>query len=110
MSVPRTLCFMVDENKDPYEATTAGRYLKINCSVMTPNKGRLDELKHLIAEYRVDGVVEVVLHGCRTFAVEAWLTKTTVHDMLGLPYLSVDTDFFIQIAARSRPVQAPSSR
>ena len=89
---PRTLRFMVDENKDPYEAL-AERYLKINCSVMTPNRGRFDDLKHLVSDYRVDGVVEVVLQGCHTFAVEAWHTKTTIYEELGLPYLRVDTDF-----------------
>ena len=83
---------MVDEDKDPYEAL-AERYLKINCSVMTPNKGRFGDLKHLVADYRVDGVVEVVLQGCHTFAVEAWHTKTTVYEELGLPYLRIDTDF-----------------
>ena len=81
---PRTLRFMVDKDKDPYEAL-AERYLKINCSVMSPNKGRFDDLRHLISEYRVDGVVEVVLQGCHTFAVEAWHTKNTVHEELGLP-------------------------
>ena len=93
---PRTLRFMVDEDKDkdkdPYEAL-AERYLKINCSVMTPNKGRFGDLKHLVADYRVDGVVEVVLQECHTFVVEAWHTKTTVYEELGLPYLRIDTDF-----------------
>ena len=89
---PRTLRFMVDEEKDPYEAL-AERYLKINCSVMTPNKGRFDDLKHLVSEYQVDGVIEVVLHGCHTFAVEAWHTKNTIYEELGLPYLRIDTDF-----------------
>ena len=83
---------MVDEDKDPYEAL-AERYLKINCSVMTPNGGRFDDLKHLVSEYKVDGVVEVVLQGCHTFAVEAWNTKKTVYEELGLPYLRIDTDF-----------------
>ena len=71
----------------------AERYLKINCSVMMPNKGRFDDLKHLVSDYRVDGVVEVVLQGCHTFAVEAWHTKNTIYEELGLPYLRVDTDF-----------------
>ena len=38
-------------------------------------------------------MVEVVLQGCHTFAVEAWHTKTTVYEELGLPYLRIDTDF-----------------
>ena len=34
-----------------------------------------------------------VLQGCHTFAVEAWHTKNTIYEELGLPYLRVDTDF-----------------
>ncbi|MCI7404420.1 double-cubane-cluster-containing anaerobic reductase [Pyramidobacter sp.] len=89
---PRTLRFMVDEEKDPYEAL-AERYLKINCSVMSPNEGRFDDLKHLVSEYQVDGVLEIVLQGCHTFAVEAYHTWRTINEQLGLPYLRVDTDF-----------------
>ena len=89
---PRTLRFMVDEEKDPYEAL-AERYLKINCSVMSPNEGRFDDLKQLVSEYRIDGVLEVILQGCHTFAVEAYHTWRTINEQLGLPYLRVDTDF-----------------
>ncbi len=89
---PRTLRFMVDEEKAPYEAL-AERYLKINCSVMSPNEGRFDDLKHLVSEYQVDGVLEIVLQGCHTFAVEAYHTWRTINEQLGLPYLRVDTDF-----------------
>ena len=91
-SGPRTQKFMVDETGDPYRAL-AERYLKINCSVMTPNTARFDDLRSLVPEYQVDGVIEVVLHGCHTFAVEAWNTMRVVQEELGLPYLRLDTDF-----------------
>ena len=91
-SGPRTLRFMVDEEGDPYRAL-AERYLKINCSVMSPNAARFDDLRHLVSDYHVDGVVEVVLHGCHTFAVEAWHTMNVIQGELGLPYLRLDTDF-----------------
>ena len=91
-SGPRTQKFMVDETGDPYRAL-AERYLKINCSVMTPNTARFDDLRRLVPEYQVDGVIEVVLHGCHTFAVEAWNTMKVVQEELGLPYLRLDTDF-----------------
>ena len=91
-SGPRTQRFMVDESGDPYRAL-AERYLKINCSVMTPNEARFDDIRRLADEYHVDGVVEVVLQGCHTFAVEAWRTMAVVNEELGLPYLRLDTDF-----------------
>ena len=91
-SGPRAQKFLVSETGDPYRAL-AERYLKINCSVMTPNTARFDDIKELVKEYSVDGVIEVVLHGCHTFAVEAWNTMKVHQDELGLPYLRLDTDF-----------------
>ncbi len=89
---PRTQKFMVDENSEPYRAI-AERYLKINCSVMTPNTTRFDDIKELIREYQVDGVIEIVLHGCHTFAVEAYTTMKIVQNDLEMPYMRLDTDF-----------------
>lgn len=89
---PRTQKFMVDENSDPYRAL-AERYLKINCSVMTPNTARFDDIKALIHEYQADGVIEIVLHGCHTFAVEAYTTMNIVQNEIGIPYMRLDTDF-----------------
>ena len=89
---PRTQRILVDETKDPYEAL-AEKYLKINCSVMTPNDGRFEDMKSIIEEYKVDGVVEMVLFACHTFAIEAHKTKKFIAEKLGLPYIRIDTDF-----------------
>ena len=89
---PRTQKFMIDENAEPFRAI-AERYLKINCSVMTPNTQRFDDIRALTREYQADGVIEIVLHGCHTFAVEAYNVMNLVQNELGLPYLRLDTDF-----------------
>lgn len=89
---PRAQKFMIDEDAEPYRAI-AERYLKINCSVMTPNTTRYDDIRNLIDEYRVDGVIEIVLHGCHTFAVEAYTIMNIVQNEIGLPYMRLDTDF-----------------
>lgn len=89
---PRAQRMLVDENKDPYEAL-AEKYLQINCSVMTPNHGRFEDLRVLIDEYKVDGVIEMVLFACHTFAIEAHNTKKFITEELGLPYIRIDTDF-----------------
>ena len=89
---PRTQKFLIDENAEPYRAI-AERYLKINCSVMTPNTSRFDDIRELAHEYQVDGVIEIVLHGCHTFAVEAWNVMNLVQNELNMPYLRLDTDF-----------------
>ncbi len=91
-SGPRTQRILVDENKDPYEAL-AEKYLKINCSVMTPNNGRFEDMRAIVEEYKVDGVIEVILHACHTFAIEAYTTKKVVTEEIGIPYLRIDTDY-----------------
>lgn len=45
---------------------------------MSPNPGRLEALDVQIDEYQVDGVVEVLLQACHTFAIESDAVKTFV--------------------------------
>ncbi len=91
-SGPRTQERLVNEEMDPYQAL-AENYLQINCSVMTPNTDRQSDLERMIEEYRVDGVLEVVLCACHTFAIESNFTRETVTEKKGLPYLYVETDY-----------------
>lgn len=81
-----------DETIDPYDALTK-KYLNICCSVMSPNKSRLDLLNQLIDEYHVDGVVEVVLQACHTYNIEAKTIKQFVNVEKETPYLMLETDF-----------------
>jgi benzoyl-CoA reductase/2-hydroxyglutaryl-CoA dehydratase subunit BcrC/BadD/HgdB len=81
----------VPETGDPYEAL-ADYYLDIGCSVMTPNLNRFELLGRLCSQFAVDGVVEMVLQSCHTYAVET----ETVRDFLrgrGIPFLSLETDY-----------------
>lgn len=84
---------LVDEsNPDVYEAI-AERYLNIGCSVMTPNKNRLELLGELIDEYKVDGVVEMTLQACHTYNVETLAIRRYVNEKKGIPYIHVETDY-----------------
>ena len=84
---------LVDEdNPDVYEAL-AERYLSIGCSVMTPNPNRLELLGRLIDEYKIDGVVEVVLQACHTYNVETLGIRRYVNGEKKIPYISVETDY-----------------
>jgi benzoyl-CoA reductase/2-hydroxyglutaryl-CoA dehydratase subunit BcrC/BadD/HgdB len=83
---------MVDENADDIIEAIAARYLKIGCSVMTPNDRRFQHLEKLIREYRVDGVVEVDLQFCTPYLVEEHSIRTRMQE-LGIPYLSLETDY-----------------
>lgn len=84
---------LVDEsNPDVYDAI-ARRYLNIGCSVMTPNKNRLELLGRLIDEYKVDGVVEMTLQACHTYNVETRAIRKFVNEEKKLPYINVETDY-----------------
>ncbi|MCF4151282.1 2-hydroxyacyl-CoA dehydratase family protein [Dethiosulfovibrio sp. F2B] len=87
----KELGFLVDEDRPPMEALT-DKYLNVGCSVMTPNTSRMDNLKKLIENYSVDGVVEVVLQACHTYAVETYEVRELVRST-GRPYMSVETDY-----------------
>ena len=80
------------EKKDPIDAI-AEKYLRVNCSVMSPNPGRLEALDAQIDEYQVDGVVEVLLQACHTFAIESDAIRTFVTKEKGLPYIAINTDY-----------------
>ena len=80
-----------DPNRDPYEAL-AEKYLQVNCSVMTPNDGRLSDIEGMVQSYKIDGVVEIVLQACHTYAVESKTVREKVA-ALQLPYLSLETDY-----------------
>lgn len=91
-SGPREKKTHVDINKDPIDALTE-KYLNVNCSVMTPNPGRIEALDVMIDEYRIDGVVEVVLQACHTFNVESYSIKNFVTKEKGKAYLLIETDY-----------------
>ncbi|MCL2619335.1 MAG: 2-hydroxyacyl-CoA dehydratase family protein [Defluviitaleaceae bacterium] len=81
----------IDENAEPYRAI-ADRYLQIGCSVMSPNTNRYDLLTQLCKDFKVDGVVEMVLTACHTYAIETVEIRKLMqsHDV---PFISVETDY-----------------
>lgn len=88
----RTARMMVDENAPDILRAISDRYLDINCSVMTPNDGRMENTLALCEKYHVDGVVENVLTACHTFNVESARMQEAVEDA-GIPYLKIETDY-----------------
>lgn len=81
-----------EENPDIYEAL-ARRYLNIGCSCMSPNPGRKELLGRLIEEYRVQGVIDMVLCACHTYNVETRGIERMVRKKYGIPYMSLETDY-----------------
>lgn len=83
---------MIDENADDILKAISDRYLAINCSVMTPNNGRIENTKEMIKKYKVDGVVDIVLQACHTFNVESTNMAKMVEE-LNVPYMKLETDY-----------------
>ena len=84
---------LVDEsNEDVYDAL-AEKYLNIGCPCMTPNPNRIDLLSRMIDEYEADGVVDVILQACHTYAVETLSIKRFVNGEKEIPYMSIETDY-----------------
>ncbi len=83
----------VDEGAaDPMDAI-ARKYLHIPCSCMTPNDGRRDFVDRLAAEFRPDGVIDLVWQACLTYDVESEVLRRHVERKHGLPYLKIVTDY-----------------
>ena len=81
-----------EENPDVYDAL-ARKYLNIGCSCMSPNPNRMALLEKLIDDFKVDGVVDLVLQACHTYNVETAMVRQLVKDKRGIPYTVVETDY-----------------
>lgn len=84
---------LVDESKEDIYEALAEKYLSIGCSCMTPNENRFDLLDYAIDEYRADGVIDVQLTACHTYAVETMHIRNFVTEKKNIPYMSIETDY-----------------
>lgn len=89
----KPIATLTDETmSDPYEAL-ADKYLGIGCSCLSPNPNRFSLLDSMIDDYKVDGVIEMILHACHTYSVESKNIERFCLEDKGIPYLSVETDY-----------------
>lgn len=97
----------VAETGDVYDAL-ADKYLAIGCSCVSPNDQRLQMLSQMVEEYQVDGVVDVILQACHTYAVESLAIKRHVRHQHNIPYIAIETDYSTsdigQLSTVSRPL------
>lgn len=82
----------VDENRDPLTAL-AERYLRVSCSCISPNETRFQQIRTLIDEYAIDGVVNFSRQFCTPFMIESFRVEELVKNELGLPYIHIISDF-----------------
>ena len=83
----------VDESADDIYEALARRYLAIGCSVMTPNNNRFRVLDEMIDSYYADGVLDMTLQACHTYAIETNKVRRFVTEEKGIPYINVETDY-----------------
>ncbi len=70
----------------------ADRYFKIDCSCFSPNIERMDNVKALVKEYNVQGVVHSVLQYCHTYDIESKAVDKVLAEM-GIPSIKIVTDY-----------------
>ncbi len=83
----------VDETAADPVIALAEKYFRLPCSVMTKNSRRLEILRDLAREYRVQCVIDLIWQACLTYDVESYFVKKLVEQDLGLPYLRIETDY-----------------
>lgn len=89
----------VDENASDPMLAIAEKYIHLPCSVMTANDRRIEVLRDLAAEYRVDCIIDLIWQACITYDVESYRVKLLAKE-LSLPYLKIETDYSPSDAAR----------
>jgi 2-hydroxyacyl-coA dehydratase beta-subunit len=47
----------------------------------------------MISEYHADGVLDMTLQACHTYAIETNKIRRFVNEEKGIPYLNVETDY-----------------
>jgi len=68
---------------------------------MYQNDARGDIIKEFIREYQADGVVDVVLSGCHTYAIETNRIKEASREA-GANYMSLETNYSKQDVGQIR--------
>jgi benzoyl-CoA reductase/2-hydroxyglutaryl-CoA dehydratase subunit BcrC/BadD/HgdB len=83
----------IDESDSRSPVTLlADKYLGIPCSVMSPNQRRLDLIKTMVFDFKIDGIIDLTWQACHTYNIEAyWINQLA--EQLGQPYLHVETGF-----------------
>ena len=70
----------------------ANRYLEINCACFTPNEKRIEDIKQLIKDYKVDGVVVYTLSFCQPYEIEAMNIQNELKQE-NIPTINITTDY-----------------
>ena len=82
----------VEVTGDPLRAI-AEKYLRIPCSCMSPNNGRLDLVSRLVEQFQADGVIDLTWQGCHTYNIESFSLKRHLQAESKIPFMQIETDY-----------------
>jgi benzoyl-CoA reductase/2-hydroxyglutaryl-CoA dehydratase subunit BcrC/BadD/HgdB len=90
----KTVELRIDEDdlRDPL-VLLAEKYLKVPCSVMCPNTGRIELLEQMIQNFHIGGVIDLTWQACHTYNIESYLVADLVKNKLGRSFLHLETNF-----------------
>lgn len=71
----------------------AVKYLRVPCSCMSPNTGRMQLLEELVREFQADGVIDLTWQGCHSYNVESFTVKRHLQEAANVPFLQIETDY-----------------
>jgi len=86
---------LMDESATDLDAQLANltdRYMKIDCSVFTPNNERVDQVLKEFKSSKAQGVIHYSLQFCHTYNIEAIKIKEAC-ESAGIPFLAIESDY-----------------
>jgi benzoyl-CoA reductase/2-hydroxyglutaryl-CoA dehydratase subunit BcrC/BadD/HgdB len=89
----KTVDLRIDESdcRDPI-TLIAEKYLKVPCSVMSPNEGRMLLLESMIRDFKISGVIDLTWQACHTYNVESFLVGKLA-EKFQLAFLHLETNY-----------------
>jgi benzoyl-CoA reductase/2-hydroxyglutaryl-CoA dehydratase subunit BcrC/BadD/HgdB len=90
----KTLDLCINES-DPRDPVTllAEKYIKVPCSVMSPDDGRMRLLQNMVQAFDVGGVIDLTWQACHTYNIESYWVADLVKNKLGKAFLHIETNF-----------------
>lgn len=90
----KTVGLRIDEDdpRDPL-LLLAERYLRVPCSVMSANDQRLKLLREMVADFKINGVIDLTWQACHTYNIESYRVAELIKDELNIPFIQLETDY-----------------
>ncbi len=71
------------------------RYFEVDCAIFTPNSDRLNHVKQMSSDYKVDGVIHYGLQFCQPYQIESLNIEKNL-EYAEIPTLRIDSDYSME--------------